>query len=117
MVGDVAWHQKNPKLLGSVGDDKQLLFWDTSMDGAKPTTVIPNVRKDSDGQKKDTYVAGRENKKDGNRRKKKGRKKKRRQDRTGGWRLSGGAGVVQRSRARVAVGSTPGWFGCFIGIT
>ena len=54
MVGDVAWHQKNPKLLGSVGDDKQLLFWDTSMDGAKPTTVIPNVRKDNDGQKKDT---------------------------------------------------------------
>lgn len=46
MVGDVAWHQQNPKLLGSVGDDKQLLFWDTSMDGSKPTTVIPNVRKE-----------------------------------------------------------------------
>eukprot|EP00904_Undaria_pinnatifida_P004743 jgi/Undpi1/1426/HiC_scaffold_11.g04817.m1 len=40
VVGDVAWHQQNPKLLGSVGDDKQLLFWDTSMDGSKPTTVI-----------------------------------------------------------------------------
>ncbi|CBN80226.1 conserved unknown protein [Ectocarpus siliculosus] len=40
VVGDVAWHQQNPKLLGSVGDDRQLLFWDTSMDGSKPTTVI-----------------------------------------------------------------------------
>ena len=76
MVGDVAWHQKNPKLLGSVGDDKQLLFWDTSMDGAKPTTVIPNVRKDNDG-----HIAVREHKKEGNR--KEGRKRKRRQDRTG----------------------------------
>lgn len=43
VVGDVAWHQQNPKLLGSVGDDKQLLFWDTSMDGSKPTTVISEV--------------------------------------------------------------------------
>lgn len=46
VVGDVAWHQQNPKVLGSVGDDRQLLFWDTSVDGAKPTTVIPNVRRE-----------------------------------------------------------------------
>lgn len=45
VVGDVAWHQQNPKLLGSVGDDRQLLFWDTSMDGSKPTTVIKDVRR------------------------------------------------------------------------
>lgn len=43
VVGDVAWHPCNPKLLGSVGDDKQLLFWDTSTDGSKPTTVVPEV--------------------------------------------------------------------------
>lgn len=43
VVGDVAWHQHNPKLFGSVGDDKQLLFWDTSMDGSKPTTVVSEV--------------------------------------------------------------------------
>lgn len=52
VVGDVAWHQQNPKLLGSVGDDKQLLFWDTSIDGAKPTTVIPNVRGEERDKKK-----------------------------------------------------------------
>lgn len=43
VVGDVAWHQHNPKLLGSVGDDKQLLFWDTSTDGSKPTITVPEV--------------------------------------------------------------------------
>lgn len=45
VVGDVVWHQQNPKLLGSVGDDRQLIFWDTSMDGSKPTTVIKDVRR------------------------------------------------------------------------
>lgn len=43
VVGDVAWHQQNPKLFGSVGDDKQLLFWDTSTDGSKPTTAVSEV--------------------------------------------------------------------------
>mmetsp|Transcript_2092 Transcript_2092/g.3133 ORF Transcript_2092/g.3133 Transcript_2092/m.3133 type:complete len:416 (-) Transcript_2092:494-1741(-) len=28
-VGDVAWHGQHPHLFGSVGDDKQLLIWDT----------------------------------------------------------------------------------------
>lgn len=49
MIGDVAWHQHNPKLFGSVGDDKQLLFWDTSMDGSKPTTVVPEVSREEGG--------------------------------------------------------------------
>lgn len=29
VVEDVAWHSKHEYMFGSVGDDKQLLLWDT----------------------------------------------------------------------------------------
>ena len=29
VVEDVAWHSKHEHIFGSVGDDKQLLLWDT----------------------------------------------------------------------------------------
>jgi histone-binding protein RBBP4 len=29
VVEDVAWHCKHENLFGSVGDDKQLIIWDT----------------------------------------------------------------------------------------
>lgn len=29
VVEDVCWHQFNPHIFGSVGDDKQLILWDT----------------------------------------------------------------------------------------
>lgn len=29
MIEDVAWHMHHPHIFGSVGDDKQLVLWDT----------------------------------------------------------------------------------------
>jgi histone-binding protein RBBP4 len=39
-VEDVAWHRFNPHLFGSVGDDKQLILWDTR----KPGTALRAVQ-------------------------------------------------------------------------
>lgn len=42
VVEDVAWHQHHTDIFGSVGDDKQLILWDTRKpprDGEHRTTV------------------------------------------------------------------------------
>lgn len=31
VLQDVAWHSKHEYLFGSVGDDKQLIIWDTRL--------------------------------------------------------------------------------------
>jgi histone-binding protein RBBP4 len=37
VVEDVAWHSKHEYLFGSVGDDKQLLLWDTRKPSSNAT--------------------------------------------------------------------------------
>eukprot|EP00028_Trichosphaerium_sp_Am-I-7-wt_P012531 CAMPEP_0168539314 /NCGR_PEP_ID=MMETSP0405-20121227/21752_1 /TAXON_ID=498012 /ORGANISM="Trichosphaerium sp, Strain Am-I-7 wt" /LENGTH=415 /DNA_ID=CAMNT_0008568849 /DNA_START=186 /DNA_END=1433 /DNA_ORIENTATION=- len=40
VVEDVAWHHTHVTFFGSVGDDKQLLLWDTRNSPAKPVHVV-----------------------------------------------------------------------------
>merc|ERR1711879_1145038 len=39
VVEDVCWHSQKPYLFGSVGDDKQMLMWDTRK-GTSPTNFV-----------------------------------------------------------------------------
>ncbi len=42
-VADVAWHNINPNLFGSVGEDRSLQIWDTESCDAKPTFFVPEA--------------------------------------------------------------------------
>ena len=52
VVEDVAWHSKHEYMFGSVGDDKQLLLWDTRKPPSSatmyalssPPRLIPTAR-------------------------------------------------------------------------
>ena len=41
LVQDVAWHCKHEHLFGSVGDDKQLVIWDTRKPTDKSALALP----------------------------------------------------------------------------
>jgi len=43
VVEDVAWHSKHEHIFGSVGDDKQLLLWDTRKPSSDPSSKISGV--------------------------------------------------------------------------
>jgi len=43
VVEDVAWHSKHEHIFGSVGDDKQLLLWDTRKPSSDPSSRVSGV--------------------------------------------------------------------------
>lgn len=43
VVEDVAWHSKHEHMFGSVGDDKQLLLWDTRKPSSDPSSRLNSV--------------------------------------------------------------------------
>jgi histone-binding protein RBBP4 len=43
VVEDVAWHSKHEHIFGSVGDDKQLLLWDTRKPPSDPSSRVSGV--------------------------------------------------------------------------
>ena len=43
VVEDVAWHNHNEQLLGSVGDDKKLIIWDCRMEHNKVSSCVSDA--------------------------------------------------------------------------